>query len=739
MVDPSTLFQKPADEEARLACLPACDILGIEPETEYDHLTKFAADLFNAQICLVWLVGRDEVWMKAHWGLDEDRGVRDASFCTHTILTADPLIVLDATLDERFRDNPNVVGGLAVRFYASAPIINKAGVKLGALCIIDRVPRPSFSDGQRRLLVQLATMVSERLDARREARTDVAIGSFAQTTGLAIITADAGGIITFWNDAARIMFGYARSEAVGRQLEMIMPERFRKAHRSGLVRLGNGGASALAGKSVEVTALHREGREFPIELSVAAWSGSTGMEFGAHIQDISARRAREADLHHFARHDGLTGLLNRGGFRACVEDCLQAHGSASVLVLDLDCFKSVNDTLGHAVGDALLQTIAVRMTTCVEGEGVLGRIGGDEFALLVSCRSDLIAARATAQRLLEAFSEPFEIAGHDLQIGTSIGIAIAPLHAGDSDELLVRADLALLRAKGAGGRTFKVFDAGMANQLAARRAFKDEMRQAYLDGQWALFYQPQVRLSDGKLIGAEALLRWRHPTRGLLLPAAFMPVLETHLLAYEVGCWVIDEACRQLVEWRAQGLCIDRVGINLFAAQVRAGTLETVIGAALERHALQPCDLELEITETIVLGHDDGVLEPLRKLHNMGIGIAFDDFGTGFASLSTLKGFPLSRLKIDRSFVEDICSEPHSIAIVRAVSAMGQSLGLNVIAEGIETLEQADMVATLGCNEGQGYLYGRPYDGVSFPAFVIASSWTKLPQPKDISRQQRAG
>ncbi|TPG52163.1 sensor domain-containing phosphodiesterase [Sphingomonas glacialis] len=730
MVEPSNSFLKPADEEARLACLPEYDILGTEPEAEYDHLTKLAADLFNAPICFVSLVGREEVWIKAHWGLDESRGTRDTSFCTHTILSADPLIVLDATLDERFRDNPNVVDGIAVGFYAGAPIINKEGVKLGALCIIDRVPRPAFSDRQRRLLVQLATLVSERLDARRDARKDIAIGSFAQSTGLAIITADAGGNITFWNDAARILFGYGRNEAVGRQLEIIMPERFRKAHRSGLTRLGNGGASALAGKSVEVTAMHRDGREFPIELSVAAWSGRSGMEFGAHIQDISARKAREADLHHFARHDSLTGLLNRGGFRACVEDCLRDHGAASLLVLDLDCFKSVNDTLGHAVGDALLQTIAVRMTACVEGEGVLGRIGGDEFALLVSRGSDLITARATAQRLLEAFSKPFEIAGHDLQIGTSIGIAIAPLHSADSDELLVRADLALLRAKSAGGRTYRVFDTGMANQLTARRAFKDQMRQAYLDGQWALFYQPQVRLSDGKLNGAEALLRWRHPTRGMLLPAAFMPVLETHLLAYEVGCWVIDEACRQLAEWRAQSLCIDRVGINLFAAQVRAGTLETVILTALERHDLQPSDLELEITETIVLGHDDGALEPLRRLHDLGVGIAFDDFGTGFASLSTLKRFPLSRLKIDRSFVEDICSEPHSIAIVRAISAMGQSLGLNVIAEGIETSEQADMVAKLGCSEGQGYLYGRPQDGRSFPQFVMPGSWTGTVWPE---------
>jgi diguanylate cyclase (GGDEF)-like protein/PAS domain S-box-containing protein len=707
-------FPMPDDEQARLACLPEYDIFGTQPESEYDELTELAAETFDVPICLVSIVGRDDQWLKAHSGLDVDRTARDVSFCTHTILSSEMLVVLDAAADERFSDNPLVTGEPHIRFYAGAPLINQDGVHLGAFCIIDRVPRTGFGEAERRLLVKFARIVSERLDARRVARKGVAIGSFAEATGMALVTADASGLITFWNGAAEAMFGYDRREAIGHPLDIIMPERFRANHQSRLARLADGGTSSLAGKSVEVVAMHRDGREFPIELAIAAWQGRAGLEFGAHVCDISDRRAREANLHHLAHHDDLTGLLNRNGFREQVSKCLRDHGAASLLVLDLDSFKSVNDNLGHAIGDALLQTIAVRMTACLNGGGVVGRLGGDEFALLLSCGSDLIAAREMAHVLLDAFSAPFQIAGHNLQVGTSIGIAVAPLHADNSDELLVRADLALLRAKSGGGRTYRLFDAGMSNQLAAKRAFKDELRQAYLDGQWTLFYQPQVLLSDGKLIGAEALLRWQHPTRGLLLPGVFMPVLETHLLAYEVGCWVVDEACRQLAEWRADGAPLERISVNLFAAQVRAGTLVAVVNAALERHGLQPGDLELEITETIVLGHDDGALEPLRRLHDAGVAIAFDDFGTGFASLSTLKRFPLSRLKIDRSFVDDICTEPHSIAIVRAVAAMGESLGLQVIAEGIETLEQANAVAALGCNEGQGYLYGRPVDGQTF-------------------------
>lgn len=704
----------PIDESARLECLPGYDIFGTHREAEYDNLTKLAAQTSEVPICLVSFIGQDDQWFKAHWGLDVRHTPRCVSFCTHTILSSKPLVVLDALADPRFSNNPLVTGEPHIRFYAGAPLVNRQGVRLGAFCIIDHVPRLEFGVIEQRLLTQFASIVSERLDARRDARGGAALGSFAESTGLTLITADSSDAITFWNDAARVLFGYERHEVIGRPLHFIMPERFRADHRRGLARVAAGGKSSLAGKTVEVTALHRDGREFPIELSIAAWQGQTGIEFGAHVKDISERKAREAKLHHLASHDDLTGLLNRTGFKKHVDDCLAEHGSASLLVLDLDSFKSVNDTLGHAVGDVLLQTIAVRMTACVEGGGVISRIGGDEFALLVSCGSDLIAAVSMAQILLEAFSQPFQISGHELQTGTSVGIAIAPLHADTSDDLIVRADLALLRAKSAGGRTYKVFDSGMANQLAARHAFKDEMLRASAEGQWALFYQPQVRLADGELVGAEALLRWHHPTRGLLLPAVFMPVLESHLLAYEVGCWVIDEACRQLVSWRAKGLRLDRVSVNLFAAQVRAGTLEAVVSAALERYALLPSNLELEITETIVLSHDDGALEPLRRLHDAGVSIAFDDFGTGFASLSTLKRFPLSRLKIDRSFVEDICEEPHSLAIVRAVSTLSKSLGLHVIAEGIETMSQANAIRNSGCDEGQGYLYGRPVSAEAF-------------------------
>jgi len=720
------VFPIPSDEEDRLACLGSYDVLGTAPEPEYDRIINLAADIFDVPICVISIIGAEEQWLKGRLGLDAEKTPRHVSFCTHTILTDEPLVILDASKDDRFRENPSVTEDPGMKFYAGAPLINSEGVRLGAFCVVDYVARPAFGELEQRLLAKFASIVSSILDARRTVRKDFAISSFAEATGLALLTADVSGNITFWNEAACHMFGYGRTEALGQPLDIIMPDRFRAGHRTKLARLAAGGTSSLSGKSVEVIAAHRDGHEFPAELAISIWQGRAGLEFGAHIQDITIRRAREAELHHLAHHDDMTGLLNRIGFRICIEEALRNDGAATVLLLDLDGFKSVNDTLGHSVGDALLQTVAVRMAARVQGGDTLGRIGGDEFALLVSSGGDLLAAGAMAQRLLDAFAEPFQVAGHDLQIGTSIGIAVAPLHASESDELLIRADLALLRAKNAGGRTYRVFDAGMGNQLAARRAFKDELRQACINHQWELFYQPQVCLANRRLIGTEALLRWRHPTRGLLLPGAFLPVLETHLLAYEVGSRVIDEACRQLAEWRDEGSEVDRVSVNLFAAQLRAGTLEAVVTNALERYGLEPSSLELEVTETIVLGHDDGTLDQLRKLYGIGVGISFDDFGTGFASLSSLKRFPLTKLKIDRSFVEDVCQEPHSMAIVRAVAAMGHCLGLKIIAEGIETPEQASAVAGLGCDEGQGYLYGRPMDALTFAAMYGEKQYRRL-------------
>lgn len=713
-------------EQLRLECLRRYGLDGTPGEPELDRIARLGADMFGVPICAITLVGRNTVWLRARFGVEIAALQRERSFCAEVIRGTDPMIVPDASVDPRFADSDLVIGA-GIRFYAGAPLITHDGVALGSFGLLDLAPNHDFSSAHRSLLVQMAAMVVDLFERRHASRTADTLVAFAEVAHQALIATDDEGRITYWNRGAKAMFGHEAHEVEGELVEMIVPERFRAAHREGLRRVAGGAPSAMTGRPLEVLAVRRDGSEFPAELSLSVWNGPLGQGFGAQLQDISERRAREERLHHLANHDELTGLLNRNSFKARIETQIDRAGTATVMVVNLDGFKHVNDGLGHATGDTLLQALALRLAASLGPEDVLARLVGDEFAILLSSERDPLEIAARADAILDLIGRPFSVCGHQLHLSGSIGVALAPFHARDADELVVRADLALFRAKMEGGRRYRLFDTRMESRLAATRAFQDELRYAFTDRQFELHFQPQVSLATGRLIGAEALLRWRHPTRGLLYPTAFLTVLETHALAFEAGCWVLDEACRALAAWRRAGLPPIRMGVNLFAAQLRAGSLVEVIEGTVARHQLSLTDLEIEITETIALRHDDDDLQPLRDLHARGVGIAFDDFGTGFASLSTLKDFPLSRLKLDRSFVEDLGIDPHSEAIVKGVVAIGHSLGLDVIAEGIETPEQEAMLRAWACDAGQGYHYGKAVPAAEFvgtfgDAFAVATA-----------------
>jgi len=714
-------FHSFGHESRRLASVERYAVFGSLPEDEFDKITRLTADVLQTSICLLSIVGETDIWIKSQIGLDVGSLPRANSFCLAVVQTGTPLVVPDAGADARFCDHP-MVRDLGMRFYAGAPLRAPDGSNIGTLCVFDRAPRPSFPGKDLSFLQQVAALTMDKIERRFVNRISDILVPFAHVAHQALVTTDAAGRITFWNEGAEKMFGRPQIEAIGCAVDLIVPERLRAAHREGLARVASGAPSHMTGRAVEILALRRDGSEFPAELSLSVWRGPDGIDMGAQIQDISERRAREDRLHHMANHDGLTGLLNRHSFLKRIEERLERNGTAAVFVLDLDGFKDVNDSLGHAVGDTLLQALALRLSATSDPVEILARLGGDEFAILLPVEISLGEVNARANALIEVIRRPFSVSGHELHLSTSVGVAVAPLHAGDAEELIVRADLALFKAKSDGGRRYRVFDTRLENQLGATRAFQDELRFAFSERQFELHFQPQVRLADGMLTGAEALLRWNHPVRGLLHPAAFMAVLETHPLAYEIGCWVLDRSCQTLAAWRIQGLPPLRMSVNLFAAQLRSGTLVEVVEATLARHGLAPGDLELEITETIALRHGDNDLAPLRSLCKRGVGIAFDDFGTGFASLSALKDFPLTRLKIDRSFVRDVCSNRHSAAIVRGVITIGRSLGLDVIAEGIETKEQVAHLRKWRCASGQGYLYGKPVSASDFAHAALVDS-----------------
>ncbi len=710
-----------ADEEARLRALAEYGFADVPQVPDLDPITQLAARIFGVPTAVVNLVDRHNVFFASSVGTDHIESSlagREISFCAHAITGDDLMVVPDASRDPRFHDNPLVTGPTNFRFYAGVPLRGSGGHNLGAFCIIDTRARPRFTDKDRRQLSEMARLVMDKLELRR---LDVAgrvsqerFRNIAATSPDSIICADADGRVTVWNDAAEAMFGYSAAEACGRHIEFIIPDNLRDAINEDRVRVAQGGPSTLVGRTTELQGLRKDGSLFPGELSLSMWREEGAISFGAIIRDVTERRRHEDRLYHLAHHDQLTGLANRSVLRSRVQDEVSAGRPASLVMVDLEGFKEVNDTLGHVVGDALLRETAVRLTNVIRPQDMAARLDSDEFALLLMREDDPLKATGIAESAIAELMRPFELAGQQIHIAASAGVAIYPAQCGSAEELLGNADLALSQAKREGRGRRTLFTSALRDAVVARRNYDLEIRRAVENDELRLFFQPQVDLHDGRLVGAEALIRWEHPERGLLPPAAFLPVLEAGPLAAAVGDWVLDTACAQAAAWRAAGAGVLRMGVNLFAAQLGAGDLVDKVQAVLARHELPPGALEIEITENIALDEDDSVLPPLRALKAMGVGIAFDDYGTGFASLSLLKRFPLTRLKIDQSFVRAMCSSPADAAIVQAVTYLGQSFGLEVIAEGVETEEQKARLLRKGCTEGQGYLYGRPMPPADF-------------------------
>ncbi len=541
-------------------------------------------------------------------------------------------------------------------------------------------------------------------------QTHPAHGRYEQmlaNSATAAICAGPDNIIISWNSAAEKLFGFSADDAIGQPLSIIIPKKQRSAHAAGITRAAESGTARLAGRSVEILALHANGTEIPVDLSLSMWTENGQRMFGALLRDITDRKTAHDRLEHLAHCDLLTSLPNRNALQAKLT---AAAGSVplALMLLDLDGFKLVNDTLGHSVGDQLLTDVGARIKEAVGRDGYVARLGGDEFAVMtVNCVHPLYVDQITT-RIFESLQSPFELAGQSIFIGTSIGIAMSPADGTTPEQLLSSADLALYSAKGDGGRVRRFFAKAMQSRTERRHRLGSELRHALARQQFELRYQPQVCLKDGHLAGVEALLRWRHPDHGLLAPQTFISILEESAIAEDVGDWIIDQACAAAANWKEAGLGSLRVGVNLFPVQLRSGRLYDVIRNALARHGLGAEAFEVEITENTVLRHDEEATATLQRLKNFGIAIAFDDFGTGFASLSLLQKYPLDRLKIDKSFIRNIDREESDAAIVKAVIGMAQTLGLKVIAEGVETAAQEAALKSLHCHEVQGYLYGRP-------------------------------
>jgi diguanylate cyclase (GGDEF)-like protein/PAS domain S-box-containing protein len=454
-----------------------------------------------------------------------------------------------------------------------------------------------------------------------------------------------------------------------------------------------------------------------------------GVVFGISVfgANITERKASEARIQFLAHHDMLTELPNRvlaeERFKLARSYASRADAKIALLFLDLDNFKAINDALGHSVGDHLLKIISRRLAKCVRQTDTVCRLGGDEFLIILTDIHHLDDVAARANKFLEQLPEPMEIEGQVLSVTASIGIAMYPGDAEDMEGLMKKADTAMFVAKDAGRNDFRFFDDKFNSATTEALAIRNELRLALEKRELVLHYQPQVDLASGRLIGAEALLRWNSPSRGMVPPAAFIPIIEESGLIVQVGEWVLLEACRQAAEWRRLSVGDNlTVAVNLSAVQFMRGNLEASVLAALESSGLEPRLLELELTESILLKDPEQVLDIVQRLKRLGLSFSIDDFGTGYSNLSYLKRFPVDKLKIDQSFIRNMVTDVGDAEIVRAIIQMARAFGLKTIAEGIEDENTTHHLRVQNCDEGQGYHFARPLSADSFAAYVARAT-----------------
>jgi diguanylate cyclase (GGDEF)-like protein/PAS domain S-box-containing protein len=533
--------------------------------------------------------------------------------------------------------------------------------------------------------------------------------------GDAVVSTDASGNVIYLNAVAETLTGWSQIEAAGHPLEDVL--RIIDGETRGQAR--NPMQFAMQeNKAVSLTPncvlIRRDGAEAPIEDSAAPSHDRHGQVTGAVMvfHDVSAARATTLRMAYLAQHDSLTDLPNRSLFNDRLTEAMTLAGryrrQLAVLFLDVDRFKHVNDSLGHDIGDRLLQSIAQRLLGCVRASDTVSRQGGDEFVILLSELTHAQDATICADKILETLRAPHRIDHYDVQVTASIGIVTYPDDGADCETLLKHADFAMYHAKDCGRDTRQFFKRDLNQRAVKRQSLEDSMRHALEREEFSVHYQPKVNLENGEIVGVEALIRWLHPAIGLVSPAEFIPIAEECGLMVPIGRWVLGQACHQAQAWQDIGLAPIRIAVNISAAELRARDFLKGIGAILAETGLDPHLLELELTETFMVQDSTAMLAILQDLKGFGLKLALDDFGTGYSSLSHLRRFPIDTLKIDRSFVRAITTNADDASIVSAVISMGKNLHMRVVAEGVETREQLAFLQDRECPFGQGYFFSQP-------------------------------
>ena len=650
-----------------------------------------------------------------------------AGSCGNAVFRAEPVFVSNTQTDPRWADLRELAVDFDIRACWSMPIFGPAGKVAGSLALSSFEHRAP--NGFHRKLLEIGAHLIGIVLERQARDTELRLAArLFETSEEGIVITDAENRIQAVNPAFTRATGYLPEECIGQRPSMLSSGRHDKAFYQRLWEdvLRNGHWQG------EIWNRRKNGDIYPEWLVISAIRDGNG-KITQHVgifSDLSEHHASQNRIRFLATHDVLTELPNR---MLLEERCSQAIAWArkashriALLFVDVDNLKLINDSLGHAAGDALLRSLAQRLRHCVGEKDLVCRQGGVEFIVLLDELPDADVAPQVAERILERLGAPYHTDSGELVTSVSIGIAVYPDDGEDFNALLRKADGAMYQAKEAGRNTVRSHHLDTGNNALNDLTLRNGLRPALMRGEFSLHYQPIIALASGALIGAEALLRWQHPTLGNVPPNRFIPVAELsgHIVA--IGDWVLGEACREAASWPQKGLGPLMVSVNLSPLQLRHGSLEASVAAALSDSRLEGRSLELEITESTLMGDTDALVEQLTRLKAMGIRLAVDDFGTGYSCLAYLRRLPVDRLKIDRAFMADIGADADDASIVRAIIQMATGLGLGTTAEGVEHAHQHDALKALGCNEVQGFLYARPMSAEQFVQWALAQSGRPL-------------
>ena len=691
---------------------------------EFADVVSLATSLLQVPIVALWIGQGEDAQLVCQHGLDGATVAGNALL--QSVGPQQPrLQVADASVDPRFSNDAIVSGAPGVRFFMALAITDPQGQCVCSVAIADCVARDDIAVGTDEALQRLGRLAAKLLDRRQLQRRNRIAAQIMQADFSAVVVVDASDAVVFVNRSAELLFGRGARSLRGIPLDALFSLQLQSDPDAAAEWLH--GTSTGRFSPFELLIQSRRGEMRTLEATRCSWKLAQGDGSALLLRDMTRQLAQQESLRRTALEDALTGLPNRNGLLEVLDLHLQdGTGAVGLALLGLDNFKAVNDTLGHANGDAVLQAVAAGLQSLLPDGATVARFGGDEFALVYP----EVDAAALEQRLLAAFAGerlPYEVNGHRILLEASIGLALFnPADEGgvaiESGDLIARADLALYRAKADGGRQYCRYEPGMRLEVNQRRLLDLELRRAHADNEFELHYQPQIDLGTGTTVGAEALLRWRHPERGLLPPVEFIEALSTSPVAADVGRWILERACLDAASWPALDGRDIAISVNLFPVQVSNGRLQREVEGALSLSGLQPHRLELEITENIALRPDDDAARALGQLRQRGVRLAFDDFGTGYASLSMLQRLQIDRVKIDRSFVCDMLGNHGDAAIVRSILLISRNLELEVIAEGVENADQADVLRNLGCQGAQGFLYAPALDPAAFDTWLATDN-----------------